>query len=146
DGHPQAPEHAPERLAHVFGPAHLAVERGAPVWPEEEESKEGKHQEDRSQLKRAEIVLCVARFYAEVDRRLVRVAGGAEERGGLAIEGVLEVALAGEKQKPTNNDQADDSNPEADLLDAGVGLHAQRHHDADESQDDQAAHENAGLA
>jgi hypothetical protein len=81
-----------------------------------------------------------------VDRGLVRAGGRAEQARRLAVEGALEVALAVYEQQPAYDHQAGDADPEADLLDARVGLHAHRHDDAHEREHYQAGHEDACLA
>ena len=81
-----------------------------------------------------------------VDRALISVARSAEEARRLAVEGGLEIALAGEKQEAANDNKPAQPDPEADLLDARIGLHAHRDHDGDEREHDQTRDEDSGLA
>src|SRR4029077_12351960 len=97
------PEHALQGLAELLRAANLAVERRAPVGPQQVEGKEGKEQQGRAEGEEREVVRREAALGSGVQGCLVRVAGGSEQRRRLTVERVHEVVVAEEKQERTDH-------------------------------------------
>ena len=144
DGDPQAPEHGVEDAPVILGPTHFAVQGRAPVGPEQVEHQEGDQGQGGAEGEGVERGGAEACLGSHLDGVGVGVALVAEEARGLAVDRVVHAALPVDEQDEGHDRQPGKTDPEAELLNPRVALHAQRHHDRDEGQQDEAGDEEPG--
>ncbi len=143
-GDPQAGEHPGEHALEVAGPADLAVQRGAPVRPEEIEHHHRDQQHARAQRAEAEDGRHVAGLRGPGVGLRVGVADP-EDLVRLLVERADKRRVAVDQQQYHNDREADQAPVEAPLLDPGVSRHAERHQQAGQRDGDDRHHEYPGM-
>ncbi|NOH03633.1 MAG: hypothetical protein HND47_17570 [Chloroflexi bacterium] len=143
-GDAERPAHARHVAFEIGRAAHFTVKRRAPVGPQIEEDHVGNDKEDRRQRparKRRDR----ARIRAQLHRRFIDARRRAKHGSRVRFQTLLEGFRRTHQQHHHDDEQSQHPAVEGDLLNAGVGLHAQHDEEADDGKREDRSGECAVL-